>query len=570
MLSKLSLKNVALIERADITFSEGLNVLSGETGAGKSVILDSINFVLGAKADRTMIRHGESECFVKAEFILPETARAVAVLREMDVETDGEIILSRRLTDTGKSTVKINGNTVTTAMLRKVTDSLVDVHGQSEHFFLLKESNQLKTLDSVVGVGLLPLKERLKTLLVERKSVLAQMDKLGGDEKERGRRLDVLRFQIDEIEGVNLQEGEEDELLAKRNKIVNLEKIISAFRGALSALEGEGGVSDGLRAAARSLGNVTKLDEGYGALCDRLETLSEEVDDVTASLNDATDELYFDENEANEVESRLDAVRALKRKYGANKKEIDAYLEGIRQEYDLLSDCEGKFAELTEALSKIEREIYKACQSITALRKKEGNAFCTRVTAELKTLNIASARFDIAFTPYTEADVAKANIDGLDNICFLFSANAGEPMKPLGKIISGGEMSRFMLAIKTQLSSVNEISTYIFDEIDAGISGKTAKVVGEKLAKIAKKTQILAVSHLAQIAVMSDAEYLIEKKEENGKTLTIVRALNEAEKTQEIVRLLGGSDGDEFAKKHAEELLKQADAYKLSINSQNE
>lgn len=566
MLSRLTIKNVALIERAELEFCEGLNVLSGETGAGKSVILDSVNFVLGAKADRSMIRYGETECLVKAEFILPESSKAVQTLREMDIDSDGEIIISRKFSDAGKNAIKINGNAVTAAMLRRVTDSLVDVHGQSEHFFLLKESNQLKTLDSVIGDTVTEKKEEISVLLREKKEIQERIALLGGNEQERGRRLDILRFQIDEIETVDMQEGEEEELLSKRNKINNLEKIITAVREATEALSGERGATDGIRYASRAIVGISRLDTAYAELCDRLETLAGDAEDIVATLSDLADELYFDENEANEIEARLDAIRGLKRKYGADKAEIDGYLEKIRAEYELLSDCEGQYAALTEAKEKIEKKLYKLCCALTELRKTQGKAFCGRVTEELKTLNIASAQFDIQFKEYTFADIDRANTNGLDDICFLFSANAGEPMKSLGKIISGGEMSRFMLAVKTQLSDVNEISTYIFDEIDAGISGKTAKVVGEKLAKIAKNTQIVAVSHLAQIASMSDREFLIEKQEESGKTLTKVYALSEAEKTKELVRLLGGNEGDEYAIKHAEELLKQAKEYKNNIN----
>ncbi len=566
MLSKLTIKNVALIERAEIQFGEGLNVLSGETGAGKSVILDYVNFVLGAKADRNMIRYGETECMVKAEFLLPETAKAVAILREMDVDTDGEIIISRKFSESGKNAIKINGNTVTVSMLRQVTDALVDVHGQSEHFFLLKESNQLKTLDDVVGAELSPKKENLVALLKERRHIEEQIALLGGDEKERGRRLDILRFQIEEIEAVDLKEGEEDELLVKRNKINNLEKIISSLREAVGALSEERGVLDGLRMAARSLSPITKLDDAYAAAYEKLESIAIDAEDACAALSDMGEELYFDEEEAAETEARLDAIRALKRKYGVDKREIDEYYRKISEEYTLLSDCEGQYALLTAQKEKAETNIYAVCKDVTALRKMHGEAFCKRVTEELKTLNIASAQFAIQFQPYGQEDVGRANSNGLDDICFMFSANAGEPMKSLGKIISGGEMSRFMLAVKTQLSDVNEISTYIFDEIDAGISGKTAKVVGEKLARIAKGTQIIAVSHLAQIAVMSDNEFLIEKQEIDGKTLTSVKALDATAQRAEIVRLLGGEVGDEFAYKHAEELLKQAKEYKNSIN----
>lgn len=566
MLSKLTIKNVALIDSAEIEFCAGLNVLSGETGAGKSVILDSVNFVLGAKADKTMIRYGETECMVKAEFSVPEDSKAVHALREMDIDTDGDIIISRKFSESGKNSIKLNGNTVTVSMLRKVTDSLVDVHGQSEHFFLLKESNQLRTLDGVAGGELIPEKEKLSGLLSELRQIDRQINLLGGDVKERGRRLDILKFQIDEIEAVDLKEGEEEELLAKRNKINNLEKIISAVREATEALSGENGALDCIRSAKRAMSGIARLDEEYSSAYERLEGIALDADDIAETLSEMGDELYFDEDEARETETRLDAITALKRKYGANKKEIDAYLKKSREEYELLSDCEGQYAILTEKSERVRKQIYEVCRKITSLRKKSGEAFCRRVTEELKTLNIRNAKFEIQFDDYTPEDAASAGANGLDRICFLFSANAGEPLKPLGKIISGGEMSRFMLAIKTQLSDVNEISTYIFDEIDAGISGKTAKVVGEKFAKIAKNMQIIAVSHLAQIAAMSDREFLIEKREEDGKTHTQVRELNEKEKTQEIVRLLGGEEGEEFAVKHAEELLKQAREYKTAIN----
>ncbi|MBO5239888.1 MAG: DNA repair protein RecN [Clostridia bacterium] len=566
MLAKLTIKNVALIESAEIRFGEGLNVLSGETGAGKSVILDSVNFVLGAKADRSMIRYGEAECMVKVEFFVDENSKAVETLREMDIESEGEIIISRKFSDAGKNSVKINGSTVTAAMLRRVTDSLVDVHGQSEHFFLLKESNQLKTLDGVVGAPLLEKKATLSELLKKNRELDGRIAMLGGDEKERGRRLDILAFQIEEIEAVDLKAGEEEELIAKRTKIVNLEKIISAVRDAAEALSGEAGVIDGLRAASRAIVGVSKLDQAYGAMLERLENLAIEADDVSETLTELSEDLYFDENEAIETESRLDTIRVLKRKYGANKAEIDEYLTNIKEEYELLSDCEGQYAALTTEKQKLLKKVYAVCREMTELRKKDGEAFCNRVTDELKTLNIPHAQFAIQFNEYTEEDATCANSNGLDEITFLFSANAGEPMKPLGKIISGGEMSRFMLAVKTQLSDVNEISTYIFDEIDAGISGKTAKVVGEKLARISKTTQIIAVSHLAQIAAMSDNEYLIEKTEENGKTVTRVHELNKEAQISEIVRLLGGNEGDEYAVKHAEELLNQAKEYKRTIS----
>lgn len=565
MLSKLSIKNVALIQQADIIFSDGLNVLSGETGAGKSVILDSVNFVLGAKADRSMIRYGESECMVKAEFLLPENAKAVQLLREMDIDSDGEIVISRKFSETGKNSVKINGNTVTATMLRKITDYLVDVHGQSEHFFLLNETNQLKLLDDVVGEPILQEKKVLADYLKKQKSIDEQLQLLGCNIQERNRRLDLLSFQIDEIQSVNLKEGEEEELLAKRNKIINLEKIITALQNVSDILAGEAGVLDRFRSATKNFANIAKLDSSYQNIYDKLESLAFETDDVNEQISDLASELYFDENEAEEVELRLDLIKALKRKYGTTKAEIDSYFQKIQEEYELLSNCESQFILLMDEKKKLLRKIFTVCQNITRLRKTEGSAFCKRVTEELKTLNINHAQFEINFGEYSEEDAKNASVNGLDDIRFMFSANVGEPMKPLGKIISGGEMSRFMLAVKTQLSGLNEICTYVFDEIDAGISGKTAKVVGEKLAKIAKQTQIIAVSHLAQIAVMSDTQFLIEKQEKADKTITNVHSLDDQGKTREIVRLLGGDLSEEFALKHAEELLSQANHYKKTI-----
>lgn len=565
MLSQLTIKNVALIESATIDFSEGLNVLSGETGAGKSVILDSVNFVLGAKADRTMIRHGESECFVKAEFMLPETAKAIALLKEMDIDSEGEIIISRRFSDAGKSTVKINGNTVSTSMLRQITDCLVDVHGQSEHFFLLKESNQLRTLDSAIGDSIVEKKAELAALLLEKKEIDSQIAQIGGDEQARTRRLDMLAFQIEEIVTAALKDGEEEELLARRNMINNVEKILQALKGAVDSFSAESGALDALRYAKRCVGGISKLAPSYEEIYDRLENLYSEADDISETLMGFADELYFDENEAQETEARLDLIRSLKKKYGNSIEEINRYLATIQAEHDLLSDCEGQVAKLTERREKCNQKIYQCCVAITNVRKQFGETFCKEVAEELRTLNIASARFEIEFGEYTEADVEKVDKNGLDEVCFLFSANAGEPLKPLGKIISGGEMSRFMLALKTKLSSINEICTYLFDEIDAGISGKTAKVVGGKFARIAHSTQIIAVSHLAQIAAMSDREFLIEKQETAGKTITTVRALSGEEKILELVRLLGGDEKDTFAIGHAEELLKQAEKYKSAL-----
>ena len=557
MLKTLYLKNIALVDEAEIAFSEGLNVLSGETGAGKSVILDSIDFVLGAKADKGMIRSGQSECSVRAEFTCePELLRPV--LEELDLEESDTLLIVRRLNADGRGSLKVNGCPMTATMLRKLTSQLVDVHGQSEHFFLLKETNQLRLLDQIAGTE----RERAEvaSLLKERRSYAEKLSSLGGDEGERERRADILRFQIDELENAALKEGEEEELTALRTKYQNAEKILGGLKTVRDALLSDGGASDAVNTAHRGLISIEKYGD-YAALSERLENALAEIEDIGETAESLAEELDIDEREAERVENRLDEIRSLKKKYGGSVEEALNFLSRAKEELQLLENSAEECEKLKALLDGNAKKLYSACEALTKKRKEGAEGFTRRVTAELGTLNIPSARFEIAFDPYTEDDLPRANAEGLDRVKFLFSANAGEPVKELGKIISGGEMSRFMLAVKAQLSSIGTIGTYIFDEIDAGIGGKTARVVAEKFADIAKTTQIIAVSHLAQIAAFADRQFLIEKKEEGGRTYSRIRALKEEERAGELVRLLGG-DRSETALRHAEELLQSARAYR--------
>ena len=565
MLERLTIQNIALIERADVEFSAGLNVLSGETGAGKSVILDSIDFVLGAKADKSMIRYGAEDCFVRAEFRTQGNSEISLVLKDLEIDEDELLVITRRFSMDGKSSVKVNGCSVTISMLRRLTSFLVDVHGQSEHFYLLKESNQLRLLDKIAGDEVQVAKGEVAQLLADRKKILGELSVLGGDEGERNRRLDILRFQIGEIENAALRDGEEEELLALRDKIAHSEKILDGLRTAAQFLLADGGGTDSLNGALRSFSAISRFGDEFSALAERTETLAAELEDIAEEAERRASECEFDEREAERVEARLDEIRALKKKYGKDLPQIRAFYEKAKTEAELLSDSGEKCEKLNAELNKTEDRLYAACVALSDLRKRAAKSFTERVTEQLKTLNIGAAKFEIEFMGFTRGDVAGANSEGLDRIRFLFSANAGEPVKELGKIISGGEMSRFMLAIKAQLSSLNEIGTYLFDEIDAGISGKTARVVAEKFCSIAKKTQIIAVSHLAQIAAAADAQFLIEKTQTADKTFTTIRPLDSEGRLREIARLLGGDSDSEFAGKHAAELVKSAEIYKNSL-----
>lgn len=556
MLERLVIKNIALIDSADIVFGAGLNILSGETGSGKSVILDSLNFVLGSKADKNMIRYGETEAYVRGEFTVAPQSAAVKALEELDIESDGEIIITRKYSADGKGNIKINGNTVTAGMLKTVSQHLVDVYGQSEHFALLSEANQLSVIDGLCGERAADIKNALSILISEKRECLRRLKQLGGDSAERARRLDLLSYQIKEIDAAELRDGEEEELIAKRRIIENTEKIASAVSGSLGAINGDGGVSDGISAARRLMANVSEYGDDYSSVSDRLDAVLAELQDIADMLSDMADGLEFDEADARRVEDRLDLIRNLKKKYGATVEEILAFRAKAGEEYDLLSDSEAVAEKLTKRLEELDESIFGECVKLTELRKNSAESFCRNVESELKSLNISGARFEVSFDEYEKSSANLTSVNGSDKVKFMFSANKGEPLKPLNKVISGGELSRFMLAMKACLKDLNGISTYIFDEIDAGISGITARSVAEKFTDIAKNTQIIAVSHLPQICAAGDKNFLISKAEQNGGTVTSVREIVGDAKIAEIIRLTGGGE-TEAARQHAAELIAQ-------------
>lgn len=556
MLERLVIKNIALIDSADIAFGAGLNILSGETGSGKSVILDSLNFVLGSKADKNMIRYGETEAYVRGEFTVAPQSAAVKALEELDIESDGEIIITRKYSADGKGNIKINGNTVTAGMLKTVSQHLVDVYGQSEHFALLSEANQLSVIDELCGERAADIKNALSILISEKRECLRRLKQLGGDSAERARRLDLLSYQIKEIDAAELRDGEEEELIAKRRIIENTEKIASAVSGSLGAINGDGGVSDGISAARRLMANVSEYGDDYSSVSDRLDAVLAELQDIADMLSDMADGLEFDEADARRVEDRLDLIRNLKKKYGATVEEILAFRAKAGEEYDLLSDSEAVAEKLTKRLEELDESIFGECVKLTELRKNSAESFCRDVESELKSLNISGARFEVSFDEYEKSSANLTSVNGSDKVKFMFSANKGEPLKPLNKVISGGELSRFMLAMKACLKDLNGISTYIFDEIDAGISGITARSVAEKFTDIAKNTQIIAVSHLPQICAAGDKNFLISKAEQNGGTVTSVREIVGDAKIAEIIRLTGGGE-TEAARQHAAELIAQ-------------
>ena len=554
MLSNLYIKNVALIEEGDIQFDKKLNILSGETGSGKSVILDSINFVLGSKADKSMIRYGCDEAVVRAEFSTEDNPIVQKLLQEMDIECDDTIIISRRMSVDGRSSIKLNGSSITAGMLTKVASHLVDVHGQSEHFLLWNEAHQLRGVDSLCGEKLKTLKDNLAEQLRRKKECILKISQLGGSEQERAQRLDLLSYQIKEIESAEIKESEIEDLKSRKRVLDNAERIMQALGAAKGLLSDDNGCIDLLSTAKRQVSPIADVSDEFSNLSDRLENLFIEAEDIGDTLSDMLDNFSFDAQEANFVEERLTLYKNLIKKYGADESEILSFLEDAKQKYDALNDAADELIKLNGEIEKLDKEILSVCLDITKTRKSVCESFCGEVVSQLKTLNIPNARFYVEFEEYESVDGVTLN--GADKICFMFSANKGEPPKPLNKVISGGEMSRFMLAVKTILKGINGITTYIFDEIDAGISGETAKSVAHKFVTISNQTQIIAVSHLPQVCAAASSQFLISKSDVNAKTVTSVRKLSREERVAELVRLTGSISTD-AAKAHADELLKQ-------------
>lgn len=559
MIQKISIKNFALIDNTEIEFNSGLNVLSGETGSGKSIIIDAINFALGAKADKSCIRFGSQECLVTVSFSV-DNDEVKQVLNDFDIEFDDELIVKRKFTLEGKSSIKVNGETVTGGMLKKITSCLVDVHGQSEHYSLLEKDNQLSVLDKYCGQELSDLKQRLIVPVTQMKKTLSELKRLSAN-TDGERRLDILKYQIEEIEKTDMRKGEEENLLEERKIIVNAEKIADALGEAYSLLSGEDKGVDAIVSAGRRISQLLSFGDKYSQIYDGLENAISILNEQTYAVKDLLDGLDYSEQKADEIEKRLDEIRDLKRKYGGSYEAVEEFLSNAQREVDEIVNSVEIVEKLNSDKIKLEKELNDIYAEITNCRKKYALKFCKNVTESLKTLAMQSATFEISFTVKQDS----LSLNGRDEIEFMFSANKGEPLKNMAKTISGGEMSRFMLALKSEISAINGISTYIFDEIDAGISGQVAFTMAKKFAEIALHKQIIAISHLAIMTAMSDASFLIYKFENETKTYSSIKALDYNGKINEIIRLVGGQSDSEIAKTHAENMIRQATDYKNSI-----
>lgn len=541
MLEYLHIKNVALIDEQFINFSEGLNILTGETGAGKSMVIDSINFVLGEKVSKDFIRSGETNALVEVLFFLKEQ-KTLEAIKNLDVELDAynSLLISREINKNGRTVCKINGRGTTMNIIKEISSILIDIHGQHQHQSLLNSSKHIVLLDQFCGDKLQILKNELYKEYREYKSIQDKIKQLTGDEKERQQKIDILQYQINEIETAKLKPNEEEDLLQQRKILAGAEKLNSNIKEIGILLNGDDsnytGAVDQLNKIANLLKESSDIDLSLSELTALSQNITVQLEELAVDLRRYNKDIDSSPEQLFEVETRLDLIYNLKKKYGSNIQEILDFYNKIKNQLDFISNSEQELQKLDAGLKLQYNKISKLCEKITEIRKSKSVDIQTYIENTLTELEMKSAKFKIQITKKQEF-----NENGWDNIEFLISANAGEPLKPLAKIASGGEMSRVMLALKTVLADVDNIESLIFDEIDTGVSGRTAQKVAEKMAIISQNHQILCITHLPQIAAMADSHYLIEKIEQNNKTVTKIYDLDEQHSILELARLIGGA-----------------------------
>ena len=541
MLLGLDIKNIALIEKLNIEISEGMTVLTGETGAGKSIIIDAVNLILGARGGKTLVRHGEEKATVQGLFTA--TDEVDAILDENGVDTCDEVVLSRVLSADGKSVCRINGCMVSQNLLREVGACLINIHGQQDNQALLTPSKHIDFLDNYAKIDF---SEYLE-IYEKRKEILKRIETLSQNEADRMERLDLLRYQVDELLAANLKIGEKDEILAEKTIIENAEKIVGAVSTAYNALYEENSAYDSISVASQCLSKLSGIDSRIDEISGKITDIQYIIEDAVHELRSILDNVEYDEQVLNDMESRLDLITRLERKYGGSESSAIEYLQNASDELLSLENADETLSELAGELSKIEAKLEAVSDKLTKQRKDSAKKLEKEIETALFELDMPKVKFEIMIIP------CDFTAKGGDLVEFMISPNPGEPMKPLVQIASGGELSRVMLAIK---SIINDgIDTMIFDEIDTGVSGSAAQKIANKLSLISKGRQVICVSHQAQLAAKADNHYVIKKQEENGRTITKIRELSEDERINELARIIDGDNITETAINHAKEML---------------
>ena len=549
MLSLLHIENIAVIERSDISFDAGFNVLTGETGAGKSIVIDAISAILGERAYRDMIRTGANKASVRAVFTdVPE----YPWFAENGVEYDPETIIQREIYLDGKNVCRVNGSLVTVSILRKLGIQLINIHGQHDSASLFDEANHLKFLDDFAENN--DLRAEYSEKYEKVSDLRNEIDRMTMDEGEKLRRMETLRYQIEEIEKAQLEAGEDETLEARRKVLQNAEKIADSMNDAVENLYGSDdsdGAATMLSIAERALARVAKFDDAISELHERVADLMYQVQDLAEGVRDARDDLAYSADELERIESRLDVIHRLRRKYGVTCADILEYLEKAKQELDEIEFADDHLERLKGKLLKAEKAAWDAAYRLRDNRVAASEQLSVKILTELAQLDMPKVQFSCEFTEL------ELTANGADAVAFYMSANAGEALKPMSKVASGGELARIMLAMKNVLAEQDQVSTLIFDEVDTGVSGRAAQKVAEKLRSVARNKQVLCVTHLPQIAAMGDTHMLIAKSERDGRTYTTVTPLDHNGRMQEVARIIGGAQITETTLKSAAEMLRR-------------
>ena len=561
MLTHLHVKNLALIREAEIDFTEGLNILTGETGAGKSIVIGSVSLALGGRVAKDMVRPGADYGLAELVFLVNRKKQREKLLELGITPEDDTVIISRKILE-GRSINKINGETVTLSQLKEAAALLIDIHGQHEHQSLLQKKKHLEILDEFAKEELEPVKEKLAAAYREWKDLKKTLSEAQMDEESRLREISLLEFETDEIEKAELTEGEDEELERRYRRMTNGRRLLEAAGNAyaLTGYEEETGAGTAVGRAVRELQSVLSLeDEELSALASQLSDVDGLLNDFNRELSDYLTSLEFDEREFAETEERLNQLNYLKSRYGHTIGEILAYQQKQQERLAALQDYDRYLQELEERFGQAERELGELCERASEIRKRFAEVLCGKIREHLQDLNFLNVEFEMSFE-----ELPEYTAQGRDSAEFLISTNPGEPLRPLMKIASGGELSRIMLAIKTVLADRDEIDAVIFDEIDVGISGRTAQKVSEKMMLIGRTRQVICITHLAQIAAMADSHYRIEKTVEDGGTRTQIRRLDERESVEELARILGGAEITDAVLQNAGEMRTLAQEKKQS------
>jgi len=548
VLSLLHIENIAVIECADISFDKGFNVLTGETGAGKSIVIDAISAILGERAYRDMIRTGTNKAFVRAVFT---DVPRLSWFEENAVEYDPETVIHREVYLDGKNVCRVNGTLVSVSILRKLGVQMINIHGQHDSASLFDETRHLEYLDAFAD------NEAQRNTYLEAFAVVAdlrrEIDRMSMDESEKLRRMETLRFQIQEIEKAELVAGEDDELEARRKVLQNAEKLSDSINAAVECLYG-GDDTDGaaslLAQAEREIARMSRYTDAFAALQEKITDLMYQVQDVAEEVRDMRDDMAYSADELERIESRLDVIHKLRRKYGVSCSDILEYLDKAKQELDEIEFADDHLERLKSKLEKAEKTAWDCALKLRKNRKEAAQRLSERILVELAQLDMPKVQFSCEF-----AETELTN-NGADGVAFYMSANAGEALKPLSKVASGGELARIMLAMKNVLAEKDQVNTLIFDEVDTGVSGRAAQKVAEKLRSVSATKQVLCVTHLPQLAALATTHFLIAKEERQGRTYTTVSPLDLEGRKRELARIIGGANITETTLRSAEEMLR--------------